>query len=63
MLPNWENFIGFSSKLESLPYLTSKLETFPLSNDSSEFPALALLTKIEIDVQSFIVQVETDKRF
>ncbi|RIB25011.1 hypothetical protein C2G38_568747 [Gigaspora rosea] len=62
MLPSWENFIGFSSKLESLPYLTSTLETFPLLNASSEFPTLTLLMKIEIDVQSFIVQVETDKR-
>ncbi|CAG8554635.1 27545_t:CDS:2, partial [Gigaspora margarita] len=61
MIPSWENFIGLSSKLESLPYLTSTLETFPLSNDSSEFPTLTLLTKIEIEVQSFIVQVETDK--
>ncbi|CAG8628954.1 24294_t:CDS:2, partial [Gigaspora margarita] len=63
MLPSWENFIGFSSKLESLPYLTSKLETFPLSNDTSELSTLSLLTKIVIEAQSFIVQVETDKRF
>ncbi|KAF0550197.1 hypothetical protein F8M41_024943 [Gigaspora margarita] len=62
MLPSWENFIGFSSKLENLPYLTSTLETFPLSNGTSEYPTLTLLMKIEIKVQSFIVQVETDKR-
>ncbi|CAG8800362.1 18861_t:CDS:2, partial [Gigaspora rosea] len=61
MLPSWENFIGFSSKLESMPYLTSTLETFPASNVVSEFPTLPLLMKIEVEVQSFIVQVETDK--
>ncbi|CAG8804070.1 18478_t:CDS:2, partial [Gigaspora rosea] len=50
-----------SSKLQSIPYLTSTLETFPLLNDTFEFPTLTLLMKITIEPQSFIVHVETDK--
>ncbi|CAG8753823.1 17311_t:CDS:2, partial [Racocetra persica] len=61
MVPSWENYLGFSSKLENIPYYTSTLETFPLLNDP-EFPTLTMLTKITIEPQTFIVQVETDKR-
>ncbi|CAG8644153.1 1215_t:CDS:10 [Gigaspora margarita] len=62
MLPSWENFLGLSSKFQSIPYLTSTLETFPLLNGTSEFPTLTLLMKITVEPQSFIVHVETDKR-
>ncbi|CAG8638287.1 4035_t:CDS:2 [Cetraspora pellucida] len=60
MLPSWKNYIGFSSNLESIPYITSTLETFPLTKETGP---LILLTKITIEPQIFIVQVETDKRF
>ncbi|CAG8672029.1 2874_t:CDS:2, partial [Dentiscutata heterogama] len=50
----------FSSKLERIEYITSTMETFPLLNDTVN--SLTLLTKITIEPQSFIVQVETDKR-
>ncbi|CAG8745871.1 22702_t:CDS:2, partial [Racocetra persica] len=62
MLPSWENYLGFSSKLLSIPYFTSNLETSPLLNDT-EFPTLILLAKVTIEPQSFITQVETEKRF
>ncbi|CAG8725834.1 3145_t:CDS:2 [Cetraspora pellucida] len=61
MLPSWENYIGFSSKLESIPYFTSKLESSPLLNNI-ENPTI-LPAKLIIEPQSFITQVETDKRF
>ncbi|KAF0415899.1 hypothetical protein F8M41_007551 [Gigaspora margarita] len=60
LLPSWENYIGVSSKLVSIPYFTSNMETFPLLNDTAEFPNL--LAKIIIEPQSFITQVETEKR-
>ncbi|KAF0464560.1 hypothetical protein F8M41_026514 [Gigaspora margarita] len=59
LLPRWENIMGFSSKLESIPYITSTLETSPLLNDT-KFPTL--LTKITIEPQVFVVQIETEKR-
>ncbi|KAF0550176.1 hypothetical protein F8M41_024923 [Gigaspora margarita] len=59
MVKSWENYLGISTKRESVPYLTSTLETFPLLNDP-EFPTL--LTKIIIEPQLFIVHVETEKR-
>ncbi|CAG8686966.1 11330_t:CDS:2, partial [Dentiscutata heterogama] len=57
MLPSWENFMGFSSKLLQLPYYTSSMETFPLLNDT---PGLFL--KMTIEQPTYTVQVETDKR-
>ncbi|CAG8808064.1 13018_t:CDS:2, partial [Gigaspora margarita] len=51
--------MGFSSKLESIPYIASTMETSPLLNDI-EFPTL--LTKVTIEAQVFVVQIETDKR-
>ncbi|KAF0461847.1 hypothetical protein F8M41_000372 [Gigaspora margarita] len=59
LLPRLENILGFSTKLESIPYITSTLETSPLLNDT-EFPTL--LAKITIEAQVFVVQIETDKR-
>ncbi|KAF0464564.1 hypothetical protein F8M41_026517 [Gigaspora margarita] len=59
LLPRWENIMGFSSKLESIPYIASTMETSPLLNDI-EFPTL--LTKVTIEAQVFVVQIETDKR-
>lgn len=57
MLPSWENYIGFSSKLVKTSYFTSSMETFPFQNDTA-----TSLLKIAIEQPTYTVQVETDKR-
>ncbi|CAG8666307.1 8270_t:CDS:2, partial [Gigaspora rosea] len=56
MLPSWENYIGFSSKLVKTSYFSSSMETFPFQNDTP-----SSLLKITIEQPTYTVQVETDK--
>ncbi|CAG8638303.1 4036_t:CDS:10, partial [Cetraspora pellucida] len=60
MSRSWKNYFGFAPDLERIPYVTSTIESSLISNTTGP---LTLFSTINIEPQSFIVQVDTDQSY
>ncbi|RIB24994.1 hypothetical protein C2G38_567995 [Gigaspora rosea] len=59
MSQSWKNYFGFAPQTERIPYVTSTIESSLISNTTA---SRTLFSTINIEPQSFIVQVDTDQR-
>ncbi|CAG8827214.1 24973_t:CDS:2, partial [Racocetra persica] len=58
MSRSWKNYFGFAPDRERIPYVTSMIESSLISNTTG---LQSLFSTINIEPQSFIVQVDTDQ--